>query len=147
MDRKTIINKFILDFAAPGRRLTNEEIINYRDYGLGIKDDRVFKEVFDVGTYAGAMGYMPAVSRMRYVQREIEHDRLEDQRQEEAHEDIATPEEIHAIIQETLKTLGATPKKKAPVQKPDPGNLMDALPEHLKGLDEHKGTDAEGMPF
>ncbi len=26
-------------------------------------------------------------------------------------------------------------------------NLVESLPEHLKGLDEHKGTDAEQVPF
>ena len=130
MDRNPLINKFILQFATPGRRLTKEEIITYRDYGLGIKDDQVFEEVFDFETYMDSMGYMPSVNRMRYVQRGIDSAYVEEKRKKEVDEDIATPEEVHAIIQETLKRQGASPKK-AVVEK-KPGNIMDALPEHLK---------------
>ena len=68
---------------------------------------------------------MPSVNRMRYVQRGIDSAYVDEKRKKEVDEDIATPEEIHAIIQETLKRLGASPKK---VEK-KPGNLMDALPE------------------
>ena len=146
MDRNSVINQFVLDFNVPGRRLTPEEILNYQKYGLAIKDDTIFEEVFSVDTYVGAMGYMPSVARMRYVQGQIERDAYESKQSFEE-EEIAAPEEIHAIIQDRLKQMGVEPKKKAPAKEPVPGNLMEALPEHLKGLPEHVGTPDMDIPF
>lgn len=147
MDREAIINKFILEFAVPGRPLAKEEILNYRDYGLGIKEDQVFEAVFDKDAFADSMGYMPSVSRMRHIQRGIDSARFGAKQEKETNEDIATPEEIHAILQETLKDLGAPRRPVSIEQKPAAGNLVDALPDHLKGLPEHKGTDASEVPF
>ena len=134
MDRKAIINKFILDFTVPGRPLTKEEILNYRDYGLGIKDDRVFEEVFSDDAYPGAMGYMPSVNRMRHIQRGLDSTRFETKREKKVKKDIATPEEIHEIIQECLKNMGVTRRPVSIEQKPVAGNLTDAWPDYLKGL-------------
>ena len=50
---------------------------------------------------------------------------------------IPCHEAVDRVVENRRKTI----------QPPVEGDLVDALPEHLKGLDEHKGTDAEQVPF
>ena len=52
--------------------------------------------------------------------------------------EITCPEAVNRVVENHWKKL---PKK------PAQGNIVDALPEYLKGLPEHEGTDAEGTPF
>lgn len=158
------MEKFTLDLSKPGQVMTIDQAVNLRDYGLGIKEDRVFLEVFDTEQYDG---WMPTVAGMQVVQRRLELIAPSKPVVVDP-DDIPTPEQVHAYIVETLASIregrprpderGLDPTN-MPTEsleppespKPTPGNLgeiiEDALPEYLKGLPEHEGTDAEGTPF
>ena len=164
IDRKKVMEKFTLDLSKPGQMMTIDQAVNLRDYGLGIKEDRVFLEVFDTEQYDG---WMPTVAGMQVVQRRLKLS-VPPKPVMVDPDDIPTPEQVHAYIVETLASIregrprpderGLDPtdmptEQPLPIveSKPEPGNLgkviEDALPEYLKGLPEHAGGPDADIPF
>lgn len=115
------------------------------DWGVTVNKVNL-KYALDVDNHPEVKGTVPR-PKLPTLMRLASSYRYESKASEETEEEIATPEEIHTIIQDTLKSLGATPKKKAPTQEPASGNIMEALPNYLKGLPEHEGTEDFDMPF
>ncbi len=153
IDRKKVMEQFVLDLSKPGQMMSLEQAVNLKDYGLSIKEDSVFLQVFDPSQYGD---WMPSVEGMKVEQRRLESSKPPPV---EEPEDIPTREEVHNFIQQTLTALKnntpvptvmerITEELPEPIQEAvKPGNLMDALPEHLKGLPEYEGTEDSGLPF
>ena len=164
VNRNKVMEKFTLDLSKPGQVMTIDQAVNLRDYGLGIKEDRVFLEVFDTEQYDG---WMPTVAGMQAVQRRLELTAPSKPVVVDP-DDIPTPEQVHAYIVETLASIregrprpderGLDPTdmpteslEPPESSKPTPGNLgeilKEELPEYLKGLPEHAGGPDADIPF